>query len=207
MDTLVINSERDFIKVRSFFSEDKKLKLIINKDIVFTSYIKPITNLEGYTIFIEGNNHKIQNIFIYKESSLNGLFSAVKNLYVNNLNIDSVNIYAGTLTGSLCGDVSNEAVLNNVNLTSAKISSEAFGGGLIGSAKKIECHDCNVESEVHGYDVVGGLCGMTDLYIKENTTVNSKVMGFLKLIGPEVGYCEETREENTSVNKKRRKLF
>lgn len=204
MDTLVINSEMDFIKVINFFSEDKTLKLIINKDIAFTRYIKPISNLEGYTLYIEGNNHKIQNIFIHKESCLNGLFSSVKNLYVNNLNIEHVNIYAGTITGSLCGDVSNEAIFNNVNLSDAKISAEAFGGGLIGSAKKIECHDCNIESEVHGYDVVGGLCAMTDLYVKENTTVNSKVIGFLKLIGQEVGYCEKTKELD---NKKRRKIF
>ena len=204
MDTFIINNENDFYKIRGFKNNEKTFKIIINSDITFNRKFIPIDGFNEYTIYIDGQNHILNNIDIYDPNEKVGMFTKLSNLVVENLNIINSSLYGGVLSGIICGDVEHNTTINNVNLMNVTVSSEAYGGGVVGFSEKLDINNSKLYTEVHGYDVVGGVAGMINHYTEENCDIKSTIFGFGKAIGNDIGYCEDKK---INQKKKGKSLF
>ena len=104
----------------------------------------------------EGNNHKIDNLYINTTSERAGLFGnitgEVKNITVSG-NITSTANWVGGI-GGVANEVSQ--ISNCINKT--KINGKEYTGGVIGNSNgKIK--NCINEGEISGSDRIGGITG------------------------------------------------
>ena len=203
MDTLYIHDASDFEKVRRFRNNEKKIKLVIDADIIFNKKFIPIDHMDEYTIYISGNNHTLSNIDIYDPNEKVGIFTKLDNLVVENLNINNSYLYGGVLSGIICGDVEHETTIKNVNINNVVVSAEAYCGGIVGLSDKLSIENSTIRSEVHGYDVVGGVVGMANTYEEDNCDINSTIYAFGKAIGNDVGYFDHKK---INLKEKQKKL-
>lgn len=202
METFYINEEFDFEKLRRYQNKDKTFKIIINKDIDFKFKFIPLNTFEEYTIYIDGKNHTLSNINISVVNEKVGIFTRVNNLYVNNLIINNSHLYGGVLSGIICGDVEHETKLNNITLDNVVVSSEAYGGGAVGYSDKLTIEDSFIRTEVHGYDVVGGVAGMANDYTEKNSDIKSTLLAIGKAVDNSVGYSDH--KSINPIERKRR---
>ncbi|MBR4177978.1 MAG: hypothetical protein IKR57_01355 [Bacilli bacterium] len=207
MLTFYINDEIDFEKIRKYTNKEKAFRIIIKNDIAFSKEFKPIDNLFDYNIYIDGRNHTLSNIEINDIDERIGLFKKVGNLYVKNLNINNSHLYGGVLSGIICGDVEHETKLNNINLENVIVSSEAYGGGVVGYSETLSIKNSKINTEVHGFDVVGGVVGMTNEYLEVNCDIDSVLYSVGKCYGNNAGYCERKRINPISKQMKRFRGF
>ena len=144
---LVINEVNDFLRLRNI-KENESMVIVINKNINFNDIeFKPI-NAKTNNIIIYGLNNKISNLKIDNGQEENtGLFSEVKNLYVRGLEIDNFSIYGGVCTGSLVGNASEYVSVKNSKFNGL-IDAEAYAGGLVGTCKKLELENNNINTMV-----------------------------------------------------------
>ena len=206
MDTLHIENPSDFEKIRHFRNNSKKFKIVLDKDIVFNRKFIPINYMNEYTIYLEGNNHTISNIDIYDPNQEVGIFTKLDNLYISNLNIIDSYLYGGVLSGIVCGDVEHETCAKNVNLDNVIVSAEAYSGGIVGCTDKLIIEDSTIRSEVHGYDVVGGVAGMANQYYEDNCDIYSTILVIGKAAANNVGYSEHkyinTKEKEKKLSRR-----
>lgn len=190
MSTIIIEIEEDFNKLRNYKNNDKIVKIIINSDISFKSVFIPISGLEQYNIYIYGNNHTLSNICINSSSEKTGIISSSNNLYVKDLNIVSSSLIGGVLSGLLCGSVEHEVLFDKVSVANSVVASEAYCGSLVGICGNLVTINSKINSEVRGYDVVGGICGMAGSFSEDNNEINTTIIGIGKALSNDVGFCE-----------------
>ncbi len=203
MITIYINSEEDFSLLNNYKNKDKIIKIYINSDIDFKSIFKSIKGLNEYTIYIYGNNHILSHICINSSEDMAGIISSCKNLYVKDLNITNSSLIGRVLSGIICGNVENEVVLDNVHLTDTVVASEAYGGSVVGFCDELSIYDSEINAEVRGFDVVGGVAGMANSLTEFNNNIKCTIFGVGKALGNEVGYCERKyKKEGNKLSKR-----
>lgn len=203
MSKFYINKEEDFNTLRNYKNKDKIIKLYINGDIDFKSIFEPIKGLNEYTIYIYGNKYTLTHICVNNPNEKTGMISSCNNLYVKNLNINSSYLIGGVLSGIICGSVEHEVVLENVNLSDSVVASEAYGGSVVGVCEDLTILDSNINAEVRGYDVVGGVVGMADSFTEDNSNIDCTIIGVGKALGNDVGYCERKfKRKNNNLFKR-----
>lgn len=172
-----IYTKDDLMKIHHATSSN----YILMNDIVFkySDFDESYNDGNGWIPFPEfkgvfdGNGYKISNIRISGEQSDVGLFSAVrstaivKNLFLENINIDVTGSYVGGITGRITqGDARNEYnyTIDNCRV-SGKISGNQRVGGICGYVGVSACYIissvagcCNAAS-INGYSGVGGVVG------------------------------------------------
>lgn len=193
-----IYDEKDFERLRKLCdgkTYSNRILVNIKNNIYFVSQMKPI-NAEKFDITIEGNNHKLSNISINKFETnrdnldYSGIFSKVNNLYVHNLNVEYAYVYGKVKCGTLAGEIKSDLLLNNSSFDDIIVNSEAFAGGIAGRANSVTLYDSYVSTNVYGHDVIGGVVGLTNRYIENNSLVNTNGIAIGKACGNEAGYCD-----------------
>ena len=192
MDTLYIYDESDFDKVRNLANKQKTIKIVIGSDIIFNKLFKPIDNKEDYTIIIEGNDNILSKMRIYKTTDKVGIFTKVKNIKVSHLVIADSYVYGGLLSGTICGDVTENAEFDTICIANGLVSATAYCGGVVGSALNLSIKDSNILSTVYGANYVGGIAGMIHDYTEENIDVDSVIIGTGNgtALGSKIGLCD-----------------
>lgn len=193
-----IFKESDFEALRyleNCQNKNEEIIIILRNDIEFSREFKPL-NLFGYTIIFKGKHHTLSNIAIINHHNIDGtkdvagMFSMVKNLYVNNLNINKSYIYEGQVSGTLAGEVEEELLIDKCNFQDLVVNSEAYCGGVAGVANNVTIRDSYISSHVYGIDVVGGVVGMSRSYTEIDSNNTSEIIGIGKCLGEKVGYTD-----------------
>ncbi len=193
---IIINNENDFNKLNTisrFSNELKRVNIRITNDILFTKALKP-ADFKGIDVCIYGNNHILCNVNIFNVNDDKlvdnaGIFKNVKNLYVEDLKINHAYVYAGQVSGLLAANVEDSLTLMNSDFNNVIVNCEAYCGGVVGVAKTVQVSDSRVLSKVYGIDVVGGVAGMADKYIEEDSYIDGEIIAVGKAIGQKVGFC------------------
>lgn len=197
-----IYNEYDFEKLRYFDKNvHKSNRIVINikNDIIFEEEIIPV-NLDGFDVYIEGNNHTLNNININEEEinakDYSAIIEKVDNLYVKNLKFNNCYIYGGVKCAVLAADVSDKVIFENISMQNTMVNSEAFCGGLVARCKELSITNSSISASVYGHDIVGGVVGMTDKYIDKNCIYDIDGIAFGKAISAEAGYYERKLTKN-----------
>ncbi|WP_099192677.1 GLUG motif-containing protein [Tepidibacter mesophilus] len=124
------------------------------------------TSTVPFTGSLDGNGYKISNLKISKSTINNiGLFGYVKDSSIKNLKINNVNIQGQNNVGGLIGySTGNYNVQNCSVIGTGSIYGTEFIGGLIGFVRnydnvKGDIISCNSTIDVGGYGYIGGLVG------------------------------------------------
>ena len=193
-----IYEEKDLDKLRNFdIRKNKSNRIIINikNDIHFNESIRPI-NLEGFDVIINGFNNTISNIKVNyygidrTNKDFSAIFSKVRNLYIYDLNIKYSYIFGGIKCGTVAGEIYDTLTLNNINATNLIVNADAYCGGIAGRSKVVNVFNSNIQSCVYAHDVVGGVVGMTNKYIQENSIIDTEGVSIGKAIGVQAGDCD-----------------
>jgi len=122
--------------------------------------------LNGFRGTIEGDNHKIRNLYINRPDETNvGLFKNESDfgiLKINNLHLVDVNITGMAAVGALVGKSRSGLEMNNCSVSGAVTGIGEYVGGLCGDTRFAYFNDCSSSATVTGYSVVGGLAGQID---------------------------------------------
>ena len=111
----------------------------------------PIEEFSGH---FDGNNHVIRNITLNKNNKQAGLFSALKDATVKNLQIDNVKFYDFDCMniGTLAGTATN-SIIDNCHVSNVKVSTNIKKnviGGLVGQATNhTAISNCSFSGEIH----------------------------------------------------------
>ncbi|MBR1977332.1 hypothetical protein IKA15_03540 [bacterium] len=140
---------------------------------------------------LDGNGYTIHNLKINATSDYQGLIgdaatsSTIKNLKINNANIENTGTYTGILTGA------NSGTIENCSITNSDIKSEGERtGGLVGqNLGKVD--SCKIEANVKGKANTGGLVG-----INSNLIISCIVTG--SVVGSETNTGGFVGQNNTS---------
>lgn len=146
-------------------------------------------NDSTYTAFegkLDGNNKRVLNLFINRDSVPTGLFGYCKG-EIRNLGMDSVNIQGLTsYAGGLCGAL--DSGLIEGCFSSGSVSGVSFVGGLVGwlrkSSRAVNCYSSAV---VNGSQWVGGLIGSNDRSFVIGCHSSYEVHGTYRYIGGLLG--------------------
>lgn len=174
-DPIVIDSVQDFKDITydndAYYRLDADLDFsgVDGKNGDFTPLFNNTKQFKGH---LDGNGHKIANMYISNTNVYNGIFgyigfgASVKNLTIDNVELKSTKgseLYLGTLAGC------SEGTLDNVTVKNIKITHEGSGsskqyiGGLVGVNTNIikNCNVVNVEMNLRSrlQSIVGGLVG------------------------------------------------
>ena len=197
-----IYNEYDFEKLRHFDKNvHKSNRIVINikNDIIFEEEFIPV-NLDGFDVYIEGNNYTLNNININHEEinakDYSAMIEKVDNLYVKNLKFNNCYIYGGVKCAVLAADVSNKVIFENIDIRDTMVNCEAFCGGLVARCKELLITNSSISASVYGHDIVGGVVGMTDKYIDQNCLYDIDGIAIGKAIHSEAGYYERKLTKN-----------
>jgi probable HAF family extracellular repeat protein len=181
----------------------------LDKHFILTADIDMDPNVTGVSAFttalinttftgvFDGDGYKIKNLTIIRKfpsSTLVGLFrevsgtgAEIKNLGLENVNIDVI----GNTHGGLCGRISG-GKLTNCYVTGI-VKGRIYTGGLCGQAENAIIDSCYFSGSVSG-GPVGGLCGfsiqyspgltVTDCYATGSVTGNNAVGGLFGMLPP-----------------------
>lgn len=199
---IIIKEPEDINKLRNLKMNTTAVVVIYN-DIDFskTYHFEPIA-ASNVDIIIYGFNHIMSNLRIYKpEDNFVGLFSKVKNLYINDLIIRKFNIFSDEVSGPLAGEVEESLKVKNVRSISF-IKSDAISGGLVGIASNIEISNSNINSSISGRGLLGGIAGQANTYkSNKNTFVTTLLNDSYKNIlndtstNQDIGYLSQREDK------------
>jgi hypothetical protein len=123
----------------------------------------------GFTGSLDGQGYTISYLFIYRpDEDYVGLFGCVADgSSIDDLTIQSVEIYGNNEIGICAGKFYTYAENNNINInncnTSGTISGEDNAGGFCGNIESVRSEvnisDCNSNAAISGNNQVGGFCG------------------------------------------------
>lgn len=143
----------------------------------------------------EGNNYKIDNLYVNKTERYAGLFGYILNGRISNLKITNANVTSTSHdVGTLAGGINNTE-LNNIYTSgtvsatgrvSSSDSTERVGGiiGVAGRKGVSIVTNCVNEANVTGkYNQVGGIAG----YVYKGTVIDSINKGNIKGEGADIG--------------------
>ena len=193
-----IESEKDFDKVRNIDSKNfREVYISINKNIKFTKPFEPI-DAKCLDIIIKGKHFTLSNLNIdIDRNEFAGLFSQVNSIQVFDLNVKDFNIKGGVHSGSLVGRVEKAVLVKNSTFEGV-VDSEAFGGGIAGSAEAVLIENSKVKANVTGYDVVGGVVGLTNIMYASNNNIGCNIKGVGKAVDALAGFCYKKGERTLS---------
>lgn len=130
---------------------------------------EPLAAEECFTGIFDGNGYSIKNLSITKGQPLVGLFGqssgTIKNLKLENVDINIANIDSDVYIGSLCGK--NEGLIECVEasgivkLADHSASFNSYVGGIVGSTNSTIDKAIN-NCDVYGHRIVGGVIGVTE---------------------------------------------
>lgn len=192
----LISTPQDLDNIRNNLSGDYELANDI--DMASWGNFEPIGQTSPYfTGIIDGKGHVIKNLSVRSDvmrvgfiGSLQG--GAIKNLGLENVDIETDQRYVGGLAGHNNGTISNCYVTGNVKQTN---TSQYYVGGLVGQTGGIienSYSDCTVS----GGNNVGGLIGygsgansqITYSYSKSKVSGTSNVGVFYGSVNTNTGY-------------------
>lgn len=136
-------------------------------------------------IFFNGLNHTISNLVIgrmeegSRKSHIGSIFSDFHGV-VKNLNVANSTIYGKEDVGVIAGHMYEGAVVDNCHITNCKVYGIEAVGGLVGRACGGSIINSTNESEVYGWNGVGGIVGITDSSDKNSgnfSLINCQNMG------------------------------
>lgn len=146
-----------------------------------TNYIrnqgwKPIDDSVGYSLFLNGNNFTISNLYINATKDSVGLFVYLDSARILNLNFSNVFVRGVNKVGVLAG-VINNSTIQNINVlnnndtnTIASISGQAQIGGLTGVLKDSSIvNSIHILSTLSGTNRIGGIAGS----VQNNALINN----------------------------------
>lgn len=145
---------------------------------------------------VEGNDHVISNLFVNRpDMDFGGLFGALINSEIKNLNIDTAIVYGQGTVAALTANLSTNSLVENCHVINSKVYSVMgwnggiaggiAGGLLIGSKIKKSSYS----GEVYGGNQIGGLVGTAwDTTLIEECFSEGLVSGD-DIVGGLVGYC------------------
>ena len=195
MEIINIYEESDFEKLRFYEKHNSKvLDLIINvvNDIEFTCVFMPL-NLRKYNVTIIGNNKTLSRLLILESGDNCGIFKEVNSLKILDLSIKKAYLRGGTLSGIFAGRVSNTVLASNINLDDVTIDAEAYSGSICGRAGEIILNNSNIDCQVYGIDVVGGIVGISNSYFENNSNVKASIIAIGKALGDRCGYTDKIK--------------
>ncbi|MGM9686648.1 MAG: MBG domain-containing protein [Bacteroidaceae bacterium] len=187
----------------------------VMSDIDLTSWINensPSTGWEAIgvasvsdSLVIEGDGHKITGLWS-KTSSLSdyaGLFSSIagensviRNLTIENVDVDGGNAYSAGLIGNFSGSLYNCHVTGSVNVTSKGKANQCVGllvGKVDGTVSECSVDGSVTITSVPGIYYAGLLAGQASNTIT-NCSVNGNVQGAATFEGLITGYTSERIE-------------
>lgn len=143
----------------------------------------------------DGNNKTISNLSITAQGrGYAGMFGAVygtgneiKNIILENLNIQTGGSYTGGLIGRLGAD---DSVIKNCHITSGYVHGGSYTGGLIGFnlySDNGTISNCSSASEVNGRMLTGGLLGLCSDLLVSQCYASGNVYGTSSQIGGFIG--------------------
>ncbi|WP_075602692.1 GLUG motif-containing protein [Saccharicrinis aurantiacus] len=154
-----------------------------------------------------GDGYTISELYINRPSeSKVGLFSYLYNASVSGLNMQDCNITGGDETGTLCGRLHYEALLNRCNITGGSVNGSNSVGGMLGMGfsyisytwgKIAKLNYCSVEDiTISGGTNVGGLVGdmkgvINSSYASATVNGDSNVGGLVGLMQGDSGLYTE----------------
>ncbi|MFA5930843.1 MAG: GLUG motif-containing protein [archaeon] len=148
-------------------------------------------NHTAFTGSLNGNNHTINNLFIYDTSDevQVGLFNYTNGATIQNLGLVDVNITGRTVTGSLAAYQEGGLISNSYstgNVTGDMSVTSNFIGGLVGQSNNATIRNSYSTAKVDGWVVVGGLVGHAEGSLIDNSYTLGTVTG-LQRVGGLVG--------------------
>lgn len=152
--------------------EGKTIKVIQDIDFAGSDINKNWTPIGNDNIkfkgILEGNNHKISNIYNKNTSEDNqGLFGIIENATIKNVQVVSGQIKGNQYIGAIAGRAINSNIVNCINQTYV-YSQKGYAGGIVGSIEnggKIEnCINTGkidiISGDTNNNGISGGIAGL-----------------------------------------------
>lgn len=124
-----------------------------------------LTTFDG---ILDGQGHSIIGLYLSGDEPQVGLFGALGNATVQNLNLSYTYAEGSKQVGILAGSIiaSKTAEINGIHVN-GKLSATSTGGGLVGSIQstgigKVNLTDCSFTGSIDGDTDMGGIIGKTD---------------------------------------------
>jgi uncharacterized protein (TIGR02145 family) len=150
----------------------------------------------------DGNGKVISGLTINAESNFQGLFGYIIGGVVKNLGVENININgSGRYLGGIAGRIDSSSVISNCYTTGAIIGNAADVGGVVGRAEIGNAIDnCYSTAAVSGANDVGGIAGsvITSGRIANNAALNPSVIGTGSNVGRVSGRAATDSEGNVA---------
>ena len=168
--TYSISSKEELVQMATMIENNlvaENTAFVLANDIDLSGITWKSTNFKGS---FDGNGHTIKNL-----TGTNGLFKSaksVKNLKLDNVNIDSTE----NEVGGICGKGAN---VTNCSVTGKVKSTGTNVGGIIGTLtdSTVTAKYCYTNAEVSGKSQVGGIVGKVHISIVTYSLSKGKVSG------------------------------
>lgn len=205
----VLANSLDFTKTGDYYDSKSKKYGDINgnnksesiiEELTTGSGFKPIgyynyDDIESSKMFsgiFDGSNYTISNLRIERNNNnlSVGLFGAIKEAKIENLNIEGANIKGNPATGILVG-YSNISNIKNVTVD-GNLKSNRWAGGIVGHSKGALEHDSNISlctnrASINSNYSAGGIVGSNQLCALKNNFSSGTIKGSER-VGGIVGY-------------------
>lgn len=155
---------------------------------------EPIGDINNkFTGGIDGNNYKINNLYINKSDTTNiGLITYADDAEFKNLTISNANITGESTTGGLVSDIENTNV-NSIIIKDSVINGNLYVGGISGRTDNdSKIVNSSINADITGFDYTGGLIGESKSDV-ENIYINSTIQGN-NYVGGAIGYVTNDKE-------------
>lgn len=153
-------------QIRNFSGKSVYFKLMA--DINLTEFIEDEYGTQGwqpiasFSSILDGNGHTITGLRINRPNiDYVGLIAQARGT-IKNLTIDNAIVKGKDCIGLLAGTFSNGTINNCI--VSGKLSGNNSVGSCVGSGTYLDISDVTSNTEVSGFDKVGGIAGETDTY-------------------------------------------
>ncbi len=171
-DPYVIMTEQQLYNIRNNMSA----YYVLGRNITLSNYqtgtgFTPIGNSDTpFTGNINGNGHKIINLFINNPSDNIGLFGYTSGATIKNITLESLSVTGNSCTGSLIGRTTNSSAIEGI-IASGDIVGTSNTGGLVGclNVSTVTSSYAAVNTVGSG-NVIGGLIGLVET--SNNVTIN-----------------------------------
>ena len=148
----------------------------------------------------DGNNHKITNLYIYRNSSMLGLFGNIaSDSVISNINIEtSSDGISGIGPMGIIAGISNSKSVSNCSVKGLLVGMDSNVGGMFGISYCQSITNCNasctlyigkVNNKPEGH--FGGLIGyqLGDSYSISDCVSKTHIISEVKNVGGMIGYC------------------
>jgi uncharacterized repeat protein (TIGR02543 family) len=187
-------------------------------DLDFSAITEWDNNFGVGRFVLDGQDYKIIGFAPKASEDYTGLIayvygaSTIKNLYMENVNLNSQNIYGnGTLVGQVLGDDKTHLLIDNVHVTGSIVAGDRTGG-FVGSAfNHVNITNSSIDMNISGEEDVGGFIGYIntskDGYSEKdsvphitisNSVIKGKVSGTSN-VGGAIGYNEDFTNDINNV--------